>query len=116
MGTGISLRGIVLGLALAIAGLLAVPLAAAGRPGQPPPAARTPPEPLGHAGRWITDATGRVLIPRGVNMVSKLPPYTPSFAGFGEDDAALLEREGFNTVRVGVIYSAVEPAPGFYDN
>src|SRR5581483_9105165 len=72
----------------------------------------TPPEPLGHAGRWITDATGRVIIPRGVNMVVKFPPYTPAFAGFGEKDAALLAREGFNAVRVGVIYSAVEPVPG----
>lgn len=77
--------------------------------------ADTPPEPLGHAGRWITDATGRVIIPRGVSMVSKFPPYTPAAAGFGEKDALLLEREGFNVVRVGVIYSAVEPFPGHYN-
>ena len=79
-------------------------------------ASATPPEPLGHAGRWITDATGRVIIPRGVNMVAKLPPYTAAFAGFGEKDAALLSREGFNVVRVGVIYSAVEPIPGVYND
>jgi endoglycosylceramidase len=80
------------------------------------PGGATPPEPYRHAGRWITDATGRVLIPRGVNMVVKLPPNTPAFAGFGEKDAALLSREGFNVVRVGVIYAAVEPAPGVYND
>lgn len=76
----------------------------------------TPPEPFSHAGRWITDASGRVIIVRGLNMVNKLPPYSPAAAGFGEKDARLLEREGFNVVRVGMIYSAVEPFPGHYDD
>ncbi len=84
--------------------------------GSPGSAFATPPEPLGHAGRWIADATGRVIITRGVNMVNKLAPYTPAFAGFSDDDAALIAHEGFNVVRVGVIYSAVEPAPGLYDS
>lgn len=80
------------------------------------PIRATPPEPFGSSGRWITDATGRVIIPRGVNMVAKLPPYSPAHAGFGAKDAAVLAREGFNVVRVGVIYSAVEPAPGVYND
>ena len=49
-------------------------------------------------------------------MVSKLPPYLPSATGFGADDAAFLARNGFNAVRLGVIYAGVEPQPGVYDD
>src|SRR5689334_24422249 len=82
------------------------------------PAARadSPSSPLGHTGRWITDANGRVVILHGLNMVSKLPPYAPDATGFGDDDAAFLAAHGFNTVRVGIIYKAVEPTPGVYDD
>jgi endoglycosylceramidase len=76
----------------------------------------TPKLPLGHAGRWITDAGGRVLVVHGINMVYKLPPYYPSVAGFGDDDATFLKSIGFNAVRVGVIWKAVEPQPGVYDD
>jgi endoglycosylceramidase len=71
---------------------------------------------LGHAGRWNTDADGRVVILHGVNMVYKRPPYDLATPGFGADDAAFLRRIGFNTVRVGVIWKAVEPRPGAYDD
>src|SRR5205085_7338626 len=71
--------------------------------------------PPSHAGRWITDSGGRVVIVHGTNMVYKLPPYYPSAAGFGADDAAFLQRIGFNAVRVGVIWKAVEPRPGEFD-
>jgi endoglycosylceramidase len=74
------------------------------------------PAKLGHAGRWLTDAHGRVVLLHGFNLVAKSAPYTPASVGFGEDDAAFLESEGFNTVRVGVIYGAVEPEPGLYDD
>jgi endoglycosylceramidase len=49
-------------------------------------------------------------------MVYKVPPYYPAAAGFGTDDAAFLERLDFNVVRVGVIWKAVEPKPGVYDD
>src|SRR5436190_19644062 len=75
--------------------------------------AATPP---GHAGRWITDPQGRVLLPHGLNMVNKLKPYAPAATGFGDDDARFLARNGLNVVRLGVIYTAVEPQPGVYDN
>jgi endoglycosylceramidase len=75
-----------------------------------------PVAPLGHSGRWITDAKGRVAILHGVNMVAKRPPYTPSSQGFDEDDAAFLQRNGFDAVRLGLIYAGVEPAPGSYDD
>src|SRR3954452_8878228 len=80
------------------------------------PAAAAPRLPLGHKGRWLTDARGRVTILHGFNMVYKRPPYAPDAIGFGADDAEFLESEGYDTVRVGVIYKAVEPQPGVYDD
>jgi endoglycosylceramidase len=90
-----------------VAGLLAVAT---------PAASAAPALPLGHAGRFVTDAQGRVVILHGYNMVYKRPPYAPDATGFGDDDAAFLAAEGYNTVRVGVIYKAVEPSPGVYDD
>lgn len=49
-------------------------------------------------------------------MVNKFPPYTLATAGFSETDAKILAAEGFNALRVGVIYSAFEPSPGKYDD
>jgi endoglycosylceramidase len=100
--------GLLLRRSLTLAGLVAV-LALA------PIARAAPVLPLGHAGRWITDASGRVVVVHGINMVYKLPPYYPAAAGFGDDDAAFLAGIGFNAVRVGVIWKAVEPRPGVYD-
>jgi endoglycosylceramidase len=81
-----------------------------------PAAFAEPVLPLGHAGRWITDAHGRVVGLHGLNMVYKRAPYAPDAVGFGDDDAAFLAAEGFNVVRVGLIYKAVEPEPGVYDD
>ncbi len=75
-----------------------------------------PTMPLGHAGRWMTDADGRVVVLHGLNQVYKVPPYTPSADGFGDDDAAFLAANGFNAMRVGVIWAAVEPQPLTYDD
>jgi endoglycosylceramidase len=72
--------------------------------------------PLGHVGRWITDAHGRVMIVHGTNMVYKVAPYFPGAVGFDSDDAAFLRSIGFNAVRVGVIWKALEPQPGVYDD
>jgi endoglycosylceramidase len=93
-------------LALAVAVVAAAPVVAQAAPALP----------LGHDGRWITDAQGRVVNLHGINMVYKRPPYAPDAVGFGDDDAAFLAAEGFNAVRLGVIYAAVEPAPGVYDD
>jgi len=79
-------------------------------------AAASPSGPLGHAGRWITDAQGRVVTLHGFNMVYKRAPYYSAAIGFGDDDAAFLQSEGYDTVRLGVIYKAVEPQPGVYDD
>lgn len=74
------------------------------------------PMPLGHAGRWVTAPDGRVLVLHGFNLVAKLPPYLPGRIGFGTDDAAFLRRHGFTTVRLGIIWKALEPRPGRYDD
>lgn len=66
------------------------------------------------AGKWILDPSGRVLVLHGVNMVHKVRSYAPDQTGFGHDDAAFLARMGFRTVRLGLIWKAVEPRPGQY--
>jgi endoglycosylceramidase len=93
---------------LALAIICAAALAASSR--------AAPILPLDHSGRWITDATGRVVVVHGINMVYKLPPYYPSATGFDADDAAFLRSIGFNAVRVGVIWKALEPQPGVFDD
>lgn len=93
-----------------------IPVAAAAPVTQPPVSAvGSVSLPLGHAGRWITDSHGRVVILHGINMVYKVAPFYPSAAGFDDDDAAFLAGIGFNAVRVGVLWEAVEPSPGVYD-
>jgi len=74
-----------------------------------------PDGPVGHDGRWLTDASGRVLLLHGINMVSKSAPYYPAASGFGEDDAAWLEDNGFDAVRLGVMATALMPEPGKID-
>jgi endoglycosylceramidase len=109
--------------ALFMSALMAAGPAGAQSKDEHPGAARTTPAhasvgpilPLSHSGRWITDASGRVVILHGINMVYKRPPYYPAAIGFGADDAAFLHSIGFNAVRVGVIWKAVEPQPGVYD-
>lgn len=99
-----------LGLAL----LCAVLLPAAAEAKYPKPG--EPVGPLTNTGRWFTDAKGRVVVLHGINMVAKRPPYLPSALGFGADDAKFLARNGFNNVRLGLIYAGVEPQPGVYDD
>ncbi len=93
-------------LAVAIAALaLTAPAATAG-----------PTLPLSKQGRFFRDAKGRAVVLHGINMVSKRPPYAPDATGFGADDARFLARQGFNSVRLGIIYAAVEPQPRAYDD
>ncbi|BBX69512.1 cellulase family glycosylhydrolase [Mycolicibacterium psychrotolerans] len=80
-----------------------------------PPSRGTLP-PLGTTGTWVTNGTGQVVLLHGLNEVYKIAPYTPAASGFGDDDAAFLAANGFNVVRLGVIWSAIEPEPGVYDS
>ena len=71
-----------------------------------------------HAGRFITDQKGRVATFHGVNMVNKIQAsgYAPNAIGFGADDARFLAQNGFNVVRLGIIWKGLEPHPGVYDD
>lgn len=92
--------------------LLCVGLLAA----QAPADAGSPAPRPGTAHRFLVAPDGRVAITAGVNMVFKRPPYAPDATGFSADDAAFLARNGFTGVRLGVIWKAVEPRPGHYDD
>lgn len=85
-------------------------VADAARP--PGPYTGAPVEPVSHVGRWLVDATGRVLLLHGVNMVEKQVPYYPAAFGFGPADAAWLAENGFDVVRLGLLPTGALPGPG----
>ena len=73
--------------------------------------------------RFILDKHGRYSIFHGGNVVVKLPPYLPILNKFDYQyslntphDLETMKRLGFNSVRLGVIWEAVEKAPGVYDD
>lgn len=82
-----------------------------------PPAGSSAEKPVvaGRAGRWLVDPAGRVVVLHGLNMVAKRPPYLPSRMGFDATDARWLREQGFTTVRLGLIATGIQPAPGAYD-
>ncbi|MHB8219947.1 MAG: cellulase family glycosylhydrolase [Acidimicrobiales bacterium] len=90
------------------------PSATAGGRGATAPAATSPLPvgPVSHVRRWLTDAAGRVVMLHGVNMVEKSPPYYPSAMGFDSADAAWLESNGLDVVRLGVLGTGIMPTPG----
>jgi endoglycosylceramidase len=67
------------------------------------------------SGTWLTNSGGQVVVLHGVNEVYKLAPYDPAASGFDDDDADFLADNGFNVVRLGIIWAAVEPEPGVID-
>ena len=69
---------------------------------------------LGHAGRFLTDPAAQVVVLHGLNMVAKVAPYEPAAVGFGIQAARSLAADGFDVVRLGVIYAGVEPEPGVF--
>ncbi|MDT0157860.1 cellulase family glycosylhydrolase [Microbacterium sp. ARD32] len=80
----------------------------------------------GHAisadGSVLRDAFGRHRVFHGINLVAKggqEPTGSYAERGFAgdwtRDDIADLARRGFSLIRLGVIWSAVEPRPGEYD-
>ena len=70
---------------------------------------------LGTTGSFLTNSDGQVVMLHGLNEVYKVAPGEPSASGFGDDDAAFLAANGFNAVRVGVIWSYLEPEPGEFN-
>jgi len=71
---------------------------------------------------FILDNAGRYSIFHGVNVVVKLPPYLPNLDLFDpymslntKYDLDTMKRLGFNIVRLGVMWEAVERQPNIYD-
>ena len=71
---------------------------------------------LGTTGSFLTNSDGQVVMLHGLNEVYKIAPGEPSASGFSDDDAAFLAANGFNAVRVGVIWSDLEPEPGVFNS
>lgn len=67
-------------------------------------------------GMTLTNSDGQVVILHGFNEVYKIDSYDPASDGFNEDDAAFLAANGFNVVRLGIIWAAVEPQPGVFNS
>jgi endoglycosylceramidase len=69
----------------------------------------------------MEDSSRRSVIFHGVNVVYKVFPYIPkrdvfdSQLSLTDDDIDDLTKWGFNFVRLGVMWEAVESAPGVYD-
>src|SRR3984885_9376736 len=70
---------------------------------------------LGTSGSFLTNSDGQVVTLHGLNEVYKIAPGDPLSSGFNDDDAAFLAENGFNAVRVGVIWSDLEPDPGVFN-
>lgn len=72
-------------------------------------------------GRWIKDSAGRVLILRGMNVTgsNKWPdPETGKFfpAWLSPDDFRQIASWGYNSVRFLIIWEAIEPERGVFDD
>ena len=69
----------------------------------------------------FVDTEGRTVTFHGVNAVYKTDPYIPSTGAFNPEkslnaeDIANLVSWGFNFVRLGVMWEAVERTEGVYD-
>lgn len=61
----------------------------------------------------ITDASGRALVLRGLNMGNKQAPYIPDMT---DADFATLESWGVNTVRFLILWAGIEPQEGVYND
>jgi endoglycosylceramidase len=104
-------------LAVAATGTACVPSGGGMGPGHggDVDARQGPVAPLSSEGRWLTDATGRVVTLHGVNEVEKSAPFHPAAAGFDADDARFLADQGFTVVRLGVVVEGLMPEPGRID-
>lgn len=70
--------------------------------------------PLHTDGRWFKDAQGRVVIMRGINMQNSVK-RAPHDYNITEEDFDIIYRWGFNVIRLLLIWEAIEPEPGVFD-
>lgn len=61
------------------------------------------------------DKDNRTIILHGLNEMNKQPPYSPDSIGFDLNSIHFFNTYGFNVVRLGIYWNAIEPRPGFYD-
>lgn len=97
-----------------IAALALVGSTSAGAQSEPPEIAPSSLGPIGHDGRWMTTADGRVLMLNGINFVDK-NLLTPAGYGFEDDDGEWLAANGIDAVRLGFTAAAAMPTPGVLD-
>ena len=75
--------------------------------------------PLKVKGGRLVDGHGRQVVLHGVNVAYKVAPYLPNGSAertsFDRADVARLRSWGMNTIRLGVTWKALEPAPGAVD-
>lgn len=64
----------------------------------------------------LVDNTGRVVFLHGLNEMDKQPPYEPSAIGFDERSIQFIADHGFNVVRLGIFWAAIEPTPNHYND
>ena len=71
----------------------------------------------------MIDGARRTTIFHGVNVVYKISPYIPTSNStfdpqysLNDEDIENMVKWGFNFVRLGVMWEAVENAPGQYDD
>ena len=110
---GVSQWSTLLGLVLAVAAVVYLPL--------PALAVKVDPErPAAGALPWlsardgeIVDSSGRAVLLRGFNDDALLQVGgSPTPSQMTESDAALMQAEGFDVVRLPISWSRLEPAPG----
>ena len=108
-------------LALAACGPQSAPVDERAAGGTPGPTSDSPHKKditqLRQDGRYMVDAQGRVVLLHGMNAVWKLKPYFPpdEAGGFTAADADWLRDHGFNSVRLGVLFTGVMPQDGIVD-
>ncbi|KAL0232264.1 hypothetical protein PCE1_002606 [Barthelona sp. PCE] len=69
------------------------------------------------------DHLNRDIVFRGVNVVQKNPPYYPDYKtkqwsasmSLNEHDFLFMQQQGITVIRLGIIWSGVEPSPGHID-
>lgn len=83
----------------------------------PPSSAAPTPVALHREGRFLVDPAGRVVVLHGVNAVWKRAPYVPPATpgGFTARDADWIAAQGFDVVRLGVLFAGVMPRRGVID-
>src|SRR6202020_2184622 len=66
-------------------------------------------------GLWITDAQGRDLFLRGVDVTGAEDTPTDVTLPYGPADFLAMRAAGVTVVRIPIAWAMIEPTPGHYD-